>query len=181
MSGLFGNDAVLWDILITSIISTPILLFIYRKSVFGSRGQCPDLATGIKLFFLGAGLSVAFRWLMMLAGGLGYKEDVAALLTGNILLEILVLLVMSPLLEELLFRGVIYERLKMRISPRAAFVVSSLMFGLYHGNLSQGIYGFFMGLVLAWTMERYRNVAAPLLIHIGANAAALLLELVFLL
>ena len=63
----------------------------------------------------------------------------------------------------------------------SAIVISALLFGLYHGNLSQGIYGFFMGIVLAGAMEQYKTVTAPLLIHVGVNAAALLLERVFLL
>ena len=181
MNILAGNDTVLWDILISAVIGIPILLYIYRKSTFGQSSRCTDKKTGILLFLAGAGLSLAFRELLAIVGDLGYEQEVSTLLTGNILLEVLVLLILSPLFEELLFRGVIYERLKTRMPIRAAVILSAVFFGLYHGNLSQGIFGFLMGIVLAWAMERYRTVTAPLLIHMGVNAAALLLELVNLL
>ena len=181
MNGIVGNDAVLWDILITSVIGVPILLYIYRKNKTEGRNENLSLTTCIRLFSLGAGLSAVFRLLIIAAGGLGYKEDVAGLFSGKVCLEILVLVIMAPVFEELLFRGVIYERLKLRISVISAIVISALLFGLYHGNLSQGIYGFLMGIAFAWAMERYRTVTAPLLIHVGVNAAALLLERVFLL
>lgn len=180
MNEIVGNDAVLWDILITSVLSVPILLYIYKKNKAERRNENLSLASCIRLFFFGAGLSAVSRLLIIVAGGIGYKEDVAGLFSGNICLEIPVLVVMAPLFEELLFRGVIYEKLKVRMSVRSAIVISALLFGLYHGNLSQGIFGFFMGIVLAWTIERFRTVTAPLLIHVGVNAAALLLERVFL-
>ena len=181
MFGFTESDAVLWDIWISSVIGIPILIMIYRKYTSGGRDQWINRWDCVQLFLLGAGTSVGFRWLLTLLGGLGYTEDVSALLTGNILLEAVVLVLFSPLFEELLFRGVIYERLKTRMPIRNAALVSALLFGLYHGNLSQGIYGFFMGLALAWAMERFRTLAAPLMIHMGVNAAALFLELAILL
>ena len=76
------------------------------------------------------------------------------LLSGPLWLELTVLLAASPFLEEIFFRGILFQRLKELMSVKAAAVVSALVFGLYHGTLTQGIYGFFMGLALAWAMER---------------------------
>ena len=60
------------------------------------------------------------------------------------------------------------------MSVKAAAVVSALVFGLYHGTLTQGIYGFFMGLALVWAMERTQTVTAPVVVHMAANLAGLL-------
>ena len=98
------------------------------------------------------------------------------LLSGNLVLQILVLLVASPLLEEFFFRGVLYVRFKEVIGVRGAMVATALGFGLYHANLSQGIYGFFMGLFLAWCMERFQTVKAPIAVHIASNLAAMCME-----
>ena len=177
MFDLAEKDAVLWDILISSVIGIPILFMIYRKYTVGCREKWPKLRNCLQLFLLGAGSSAGVRWLLTLFGGFGYTEDVSALLTGNLFLETAVLLFFSPLFEELLFRGVIYERLKIRFSIRTAALVSALLFGMYHGNPTQGIYGFFMGLIFVWAMERFRTLAAPLMIHMGVNAAVLFWEL----
>jgi len=50
-----------------------------------------------------------------------------------------------------------------------AVIISALMFGLYHGNLVQGIYAFIMGCLLALVYEWTGSFAAPVLFHMIAN------------
>lgn len=75
----------------------------------------------------------------------------------------------SPVAEEAVFRGLIYNRMKRCFSDRIAWVVSSLLFGCYHGNLVQAVYGIILGLLIAWLYERYESFAAPVLFHSVAN------------
>lgn len=75
----------------------------------------------------------------------------------------------APIAEELLFRQVIYKRLR-NISPVwVATVVSALLFGLYHGNLVQGMYAFIMGCLLALVYEWSGSFAASVVFHMVAN------------
>ena len=53
-------------------------------------------------------------------------------------------------------------------------LISSLFFGVYHGNLIQGCYAFFLGCVLAYAHEKYQNVLAPIIIHMVANAISVI-------
>lgn len=84
-------------------------------------------------------------------------------------------LVLAPVLEEGFFRFILYGWMRrfMEVLPAAA--VSSLAFGLYHGNWIQGIYAFFLGMVLAWGYETsgYRRYPMVVLMHGAANLAAL--------
>lgn len=180
MTDIFGEDVILWDTLFRAICAVPGLRYFYKEDAVFRGERELNLAFGAKLSAVGAILSVLFRLLFMIVGVPGYEEASKTLFTGNLSLQLLVLLVASPLLEEFFFRGVLYGRLKELVSVRNAMVLSALFFGLYHGNISQGIYGFFMGLLLSWAMERCRTVAAPLIVHIAANAAALFLEVVIL-
>jgi len=50
-------------------------------------------------------------------------------------------------------------------------VVSSLFFGCYHGNLVQAVYGSLLGLLIAYTYEKYKSFAAPVLFHAAANVS----------
>lgn len=77
--------------------------------------------------------------------------------------------VVAPVAEELLFRQVIYKRLRNFTPVRIAVIVSALLFGLYHGNLVQGIYAFIMGCLLALVYEWTGSLAAPVLFHVVAN------------
>ncbi len=57
-----------------------------------------------------------------------------------------------------------------------ALILSSVMFGLYHGQLLQGIYAGLLGCLLAFLYERKRTLAVPVIVHASANSAAVLLE-----
>lgn len=80
-----------------------------------------------------------------------------------------------PLAEELVFRGLGYGRLRREMKALPAAVITAVLFGLYHGNLIQGMYAFFMGLLLALVCEAYGNLASSWLFHAAANMTAILL------
>ena len=77
----------------------------------------------------------------------------------------------SPLAEEVVFRGVIYNRLRRFYGPIIGVVVSGIFFGAFHGNLVQGVYGACMGMLIAYVYERQGNFIFPVLFHATANLA----------
>lgn len=79
--------------------------------------------------------------------------------------------IISPLAEEVVFRGIIYNRIRKNCSIPVAVFLSALLFGLYHGNIVQGAYGFFMGALLAYTYEQFGSFFHAFLFHAAANTA----------
>lgn len=79
--------------------------------------------------------------------------------------------VVSPLAEEIVFRGIVYSRMKKIFSAASAVVLSALLFGLYHGNAVQGIYGFLMGMLIAYTFEKCGGFLYAFLFHAVANVS----------
>ncbi len=77
----------------------------------------------------------------------------------------------SPLAEEVVFRGIIYNRLRRFYGPAAAVVLSGILFGVFHGNLVQGVYGACMGVLIAYVYERRKSFFYPVLFHASANIA----------
>lgn len=77
--------------------------------------------------------------------------------------------ILSPVVEEAVFRGLIYNRMKRCFHPKIALVCSALIFGAYHGNLVQALYGTILGVLIAYTYERYGSFAAPVIFHGVAN------------
>ncbi len=73
--------------------------------------------------------------------------------------------IVSPLAEETLFRGLLYNRMKQYFPKGWAMVMSALFFGLYHGNLVQGLFGFILGMVMVWLYEMYGKWYVPVLFH----------------
>lgn len=75
----------------------------------------------------------------------------------------------SPIAEEIVFRGLVFNRIRRYYPTAVAIIVSGLLFGAYHGNLVQGLYGTCMGILLAYTYERMRSFLIPCLFHAVAN------------
>ena len=82
----------------------------------------------------------------------------------------------GPAVEELIMRGLLYQRLRAMMRPAAAMIWSALVFGVFHGNLVQGVYAFLIGLFFAWLMERTQRILVPMLGHMAANLFIVLLE-----
>ncbi len=82
--------------------------------------------------------------------------------------KILILVVLGPLMEELVFRRLLIDRLR-GYGERLAVLVSALLFGLFHGNLSQFFYAFGLGLVFGYVYLRTRQLRWSFLLHMFIN------------
>lgn len=103
-----------------------------------------------------------------------YSSAVDILYSGGMAAELLVLGLIAPAMEELLFRGLVFGRIKEFTPVIPAMIWASLIFALLHGNLVQGIYAFVMGFLLCYVYERYQSLAAPVLMHISSNLIAVI-------
>ena len=75
----------------------------------------------------------------------------------------------APIAEEILFRGIIFNFMKRMFKLNMAIVMSSLLFGIYHGDYIQGIYAFIIGCLIAYGYEYFGSFYVPVAIHIGCN------------
>lgn len=90
---------------------------------------------------------------------------------------LLTLVVMAPLFEETLFRGVILESARARYGTLAAWAVSSLLFGLAHLHPALAVNAFVLGLVLGYIYIRTGSLWSVIILHAVNNALAYLLLL----
>ena len=100
------------------------------------------------------------------------QEMFARLLAGGPAV-LLAAAVLAPLLEELLFRGIVLRSFLRQYPRGRAIGLSALLFGLAHLNLVQFVVGTLLGLLLGWLYERTRSVWPGVLLHAGYNSAAL--------
>ena len=98
-----------------------------------------------------------------------YAEISEILYGGKLVLEFVGLGILVPIVEEFIFRGLIYRRLREYLNIGPAAVICSVIFSLYHGNLVQGVYAFLLSLLFIYCYERYHTMAAPILFHAAAN------------
>lgn len=98
-----------------------------------------------------------------------YETARQVLFSGTRAASIVVLGFLVPMAEELMFRGVIFGHLRQAAGYMPAVIFSAFLFGVYHGNVVQGIYAFLTGLLLAYVCERFQSILAPFFFHSAAN------------
>ena len=103
-----------------------------------------------------------------LAGMFGNGPE--QILSGGWLL--LSAIISAPLFEETLFRGYIAGTLRRAYGTLAAWIISSLLFGLAHGTPSTIITASFSGLILCYCYLRYRSLLFAIILHAMNNATA---------
>ena len=82
------------------------------------------------------------------------------------------LVVVAPVTEELLFRGIILRGFLANYSKRRAILLSALLFALMHGNPWQFIPAFVAGVLLAWLLIETGSLIPCLFAHAVANGTA---------
>ncbi len=93
---------------------------------------------------------------------------------STIWLEILGSALVTPFLEELLHRGVVYGRLRRMMGMWPSVLVSALIFAALHFNIVQFVYAFLLGIVFALFVEKTGHIYPAVIAHIVANGIAVI-------
>lgn len=148
-------------------------------------------ARGDQLIAAAAGILAASVFLNLFLAGVGAVHADAAAADASaqagrvsLPLGILIYGVLSPLAEETVFRGITLQRLYLLChenkSRKTAFLLaaglSSLLFGIYHGSLVQGVYAAAMGFLFCLFLALGGNLFSVIVLHGGANVMTLFLS-----
>lgn len=101
-----------------------------------------------------------------------YDQTISEI-TDSSWFSVVSLCIMAPLCEEFYFRGVCMQ-LGQRIHPdiRVALVGQGLVFAIAHGNLVQGSYAFFLGLILGVVSLSQGGLLASMFLHFAVNTSS---------
>lgn len=103
-----------------------------------------------------------------------YQNVEQAFYSSGLGWEIVALGIITPVAEELLYRYIVFYKLRSWQGAATAIVGSALIFGLMHMNIVQTIYGSVIGLLLGILMEYYQDVRVVMCGHAMANILSLL-------
>ena len=81
---------------------------------------------------------------------------------------ILCVVIISPIVEEIIFRKILFERL-LPLGTTIAIVVSSLLFGVAHANLEQLLYTIFLGVICANLVIISGKITYAIFMHMMFN------------
>lgn len=172
---------------VTALLVMIPAVWLYRRDKIQRResGLIPSREKSLKLWemaallVVGAGMAMYANMLLgMIQSFLApsdYFETMNAMTDGkSVLLCLFWMGIVCPVAEEMIFRWLIFLRLRDYLRLPAACVISGILFGVYHGDLLQGVYAGILGMAFAWLLEITGNRLSCVLLHIGANVWSVL-------
>ena len=165
---------------ITAVVLLPVLYSWYQKD--RQRESCEKkqlrlwecvgiAAFGICCNFLIGTLAGAASEALQLN-----NEAQEMLYRSSLLVQLIGIGVIVPFMEEVLFRGLVYKRLKEYTgNDWTAIFAAAALFAVYHGNLTQMLFAFPMALVLIILYRKWDTLRAPVIFHGAVNISSILL------
>lgn len=164
------------------IASAPLVFFAKKLICRTDRDMALSHLMRIPVYkyILGAVFVISFTLATQTASALvqaaaaseNYRKVLESQYSCNIFIGIIVYVIIGPFAEELLFRGVIYTTLRRYTYLVMAVIASAAAFGIYHGNIVQGIYAFIFGCIAAFAYEYYGSFFAAVAVHALQNLIA---------
>ena len=182
-----AEELLAWNNILTigyCILLLPILVWFFRKDEWkrkdqgirnrimkpGKFGLGQIVLVGLFFVIYSLLLNQLIEWSGMhelfptfseLAEGL-YNEEIRVA-------SYLGIAILAPIVEELVYRGLVYRRIRDYLGVKSATFISAAVFGLVHGNVVQFVFAFLIGLALSAVYERYRTILAPIAGHVFVN------------
>lgn len=168
---------------LVNLCEAPVLFLLFRTDRYaGRRSIDRSLSLKPRLYAAAAAGMLGFyfplMFLMSLAGigetDAAFQEIDSSLMAASVPLKLFAAGLTAPVVEELLFRGLLYTRAAKGFGRYPALFISALGFGIFHGNLTQGTAAAILGLLLGYAYMRTGALLVPVVMHAASNIAAIL-------
>lgn len=170
------NQQTIWVVLIECLLFIPLFYMRYKKYHL-SKQLYPNktiLYIGLLSFLLSGVLNlmiIIYKHWMHIPMAEEHLTFTIILATG----------IAGPIIEELLFRGIVYGRFMTILSEKKAFYLATLVFALSHtGGISQIFFAMIIGYYLTHVYAKYQDIRLSMMAHIIVNITSLLLTPYFL-
>ena len=100
-------------------------------------------------------------------------DSVSLALSGNFVLVLISTGILTPILEEIIFRFGIGNNL-LKINKYYALIIQAIIFGIMHGNLIQGTYAFCLGLIFGYVDLKEKSLLPSIIMHITINSSSVI-------
>lgn len=151
-----------------------------RNGMVRQAGKIFSIKLVISILFLGIGAQISLSLMLNIMISIrpewfrSYGQVMDQLGGGNSLLSVIYIGLIAPFSEEFIFRGIILKKAQKVMPFMGANIMQAMLFGIYHGNVVQGIYAFALGMLLGFICYRLSLFVAVLL-HMVINISGILL------
>ena len=106
-----------------------------------------------------------------------YSEMMDAALGGSEVLALLAAVILAPINEECIMRGLILKNLQRFFSTPVVIIVQAVIFGIFHANWVQGFYVLPVGAALGYVAVKSRSVVPCIFMHLFYNSLSFAVEM----
>lgn len=171
---------------VVSLVMIPLFMLMIRKDTKKYGDEEPDLKMNLRIILMcvigACGASLAGSFMMSMLGmhqsDVHFEQYVEIFNDTAPVAVVLVSIILTPLLEELLFRGLVFKRICHSYGATIAAVVSSLVYAFTFGGIARGIFGFIMGLVYSYAYTKTDRIWVPSVMHMTASTFMILLDFI---
>ena len=103
-----------------------------------------------------------------------YDTTITSIVTGDVYVIFLIVGILAPIFEELMYRGVVLNELSSARPFLLANLLQAAVFGIMHMNVIQGTYAFVIGFILGYAYKITKSIYMTMLTHFLFNASNLL-------
>lgn len=170
---------------IAAFVTIPVMMVMFHKDRIKEKiaGIIPNKKASLwkyaGILIMSIALTLGLNNLIEISGIVkvsgAYEETMSSLYSASFPVQIICLGILIPICEEMVFRGLMFKRIRQTSSFLAAALYSSAVFGFLHMNIVQMLYGFMLGMTFCYFYEKYGSVKAPIFAHMSANIFSVLL------
>jgi len=163
----------------SNIINLAVFIPMWLKTRKQQDQYVNDRPVTIGLLIAGffAGFNIVLVMLIGLTDVLrffpSYEEHMGLVTGGAIIIQILSVGIAAPVVEELVFRGILLGRMK-HLPVWASVLIQAILFGVVHLNTFQIIYAFIVGVLFGLVYIKFRSIVMVIIGHIAFNLIGVL-------
>lgn len=166
---IFIDSHLISITIITFIIFFIIFYFIYKKNRNNYYNNKITFSNIFILILTGISLNISYNLTLSSINNIYHFTEVYNGIDVNIFTYIICTGILGPILEELLFRGIVYNKLKKFNKIMKSIILTSIIFALFHQTGVQILYAFCLSFILIYFYEKFKNIIASIIIHISSN------------
>ena len=164
---------------ILSVVTAIVIIFLilrkeWKREKFWRISKL-KISPMLLCFIFGAAANILTICILAIFGVSEEPSVLDDLLGNNIILDFLSVAILAPVLEEIIFRGIVLNRLNKMTGRNAAIILQALIFGFIHLNLLQGIYAFFLAIFIGYIYLWFDSVWYAIIVHVAYNGTNLFL------
>jgi uncharacterized protein len=178
------EHSILYMLMGSALISLFIYARLYKRKEANLWANCDFSTIKVKIIGFAVLLGASFNLFFVMFDIItsfdrlfpGYEKIMEPLMGGDFILTLIIVGIIIPIFEEILFRGIVFNELKEILPFTLALLIQGFIFGAYHLNVLQGIYGMILGIFAALVYEWFHSIWAPISVHAAFNTLSIVMS-----